>query len=85
MLALAELPSDVTYRVVGRGPDEARLRNLAQRLGVADRVTWLGRVQDLDPEYQRATLFVLPARRTSDGKSMRQKKPDDVYVEKQSL
>jgi phosphatidylinositol alpha-1,6-mannosyltransferase len=65
--ALAELPAEVTYRVVGRGPDEARLRELAQRLGVADRVTWLGRVDDLQAEYQRATLLVLPARRTSGG------------------
>jgi phosphatidyl-myo-inositol dimannoside synthase len=65
--ALAELPPDVTYRVVGRGPDEARLRHLMRTLGVEHRVTFVGRVADLDAEYARASIFVLPARRTSDG------------------
>jgi phosphatidylinositol alpha-1,6-mannosyltransferase len=67
--ALKTLPPEVTYRVVGRGPDEPRLRALAQSAGVADRVQFLGRLDDasLADEYRRCSLFVLPARRTADG------------------
>ena len=67
--ALPDLPHAVTYRVVGRGPDEQRLRALARDLHLEDRVTFLGRLDDadLEREYQRATLFVLPARRTAEG------------------
>ncbi len=35
---------DARLRIAGDGPDEAELRALADRLGVADRVDWLGRV-----------------------------------------
>ncbi len=67
--ALARLPEDVTYRVVGTGPDRQRLQRLAQQEQVADRVEFVGRVDDaqLASEYQRAALFVLPARRTAAG------------------
>jgi phosphatidyl-myo-inositol dimannoside synthase len=67
--ALADLPPEVCYRVVGRGPDEARLRSLAGAQGVASRVHFLGRIDDraLDDEYRRCTLFVLPTRRTNEG------------------
>ena len=67
--ALRGLPVDVEYHIVGRGPDEARLRRLATVEGVADRVKFLGRLNDqaLAEEYRRCTLFVLPARRTLDG------------------
>jgi phosphatidylinositol alpha-1,6-mannosyltransferase len=67
--ALPELPPDVTYRVVGAGPDEWRLKVLAHDEGVADRVAFVGRVDErvLAEEYRRCALFVLPARRTSDG------------------
>ena len=67
--ALADLPENVTYRVVGRGPDEARLRNLTRSLRVEARVAFLGRLDDatLEAEYRRCTLFVLPARRTPEG------------------
>ncbi len=66
--ALARLPA-VQYRIVGSGPEEARLRLLAHSEGVADRVTFLGRIDDarLAEEYQRCALFALPARRTADG------------------
>jgi phosphatidylinositol alpha-1,6-mannosyltransferase len=67
--ALRLLPSDVTYRVVGSGPDEWRLKVLAHDEGVGDRVAFVGRVDErtLADEYRRCALFVLPARRTSDG------------------
>ena len=67
--AMRRLPPDVQYRIVGGGPDEQRLRNLARATGVGGRVHFLGRLDDsaLADEYQRSTLFVLPARRTSEG------------------
>jgi phosphatidyl-myo-inositol dimannoside synthase len=67
--ALARLPRALTYRIVGTGPDEARLKTLASELGVAGRVTFVGRVSDaqLAEEYQRCVLFVQPSRRTGDG------------------
>jgi phosphatidylinositol alpha-1,6-mannosyltransferase len=66
--ALTCLP-DVEYRVVGHGPDEPRLRWLAESLRVSNRVRFLGRVSDsqLEREYAEASLLVLPARRTADG------------------
>jgi phosphatidyl-myo-inositol dimannoside synthase len=69
IVALRRLPPHVAYRVVGSGPDAARLRELAVQAGVADRVCFLGRIDSnaLATEYQRCALFVLPARRTSDG------------------
>ena len=67
--SLPKLPAEIAYRVVGRGPDEQRLRELAAAHGVGDRVTFLGRLDDaaLAEEYRRCALFVLPARRTNDG------------------
>lgn len=40
--ALSTLPANYTLKVAGTGPEEARLRQLAQNLGVSGRVTWLG-------------------------------------------
>lgn len=66
---LAETFPSLAYRVVGSGPDECRLRDLARTEGVADRVSFLGHVSAdvLDREYRECTLFVLPSRRTEDG------------------
>ena len=67
--ALRCLPASVDYRIVGSGPDLQRLRGLAAAEGVADRVTFLGRVdaEALAAEYQRCAVFVQPARRTPNG------------------
>jgi phosphatidyl-myo-inositol dimannoside synthase len=66
--ALRCLPFGVTYRVVGSGPDLQRLRALAQDEGVADRVTFLGRIsaESLRDEYQRCAVLVQPSRRLGD-------------------
>lgn len=67
--AIAARVPEVQYRVVGAGPSEAAFRQLATAHGVADRVRFLGRLDDdeLDDEYRHCVLFVLPARRTPDG------------------
>jgi rhamnosyl/mannosyltransferase len=54
---------EATLVIVGAGPEEQRLRDLAQAFGVARRVHFTGRVADADlPAYYRAAdLFVLPS------------------------
>ena len=48
--------------IAGAGPEEARLRALAEAEGVAGRIDWPGVVADPRPLLDRARLFVLPAR-----------------------
>lgn len=54
---------EVQLKVVGTGPMEPRWRALAAKLGVAERVTFMGDVPDeaLPDCYREADLFVLPA------------------------
>ena len=61
--ALAAMRSKPTLEVVGDGPDRISLRELAQRLGVGDRVRWHGQLtqSELTPLYQRAAAIVLPS------------------------
>lgn len=59
--ALAELGPEVRLRVLGDGPDRARLVGLADRLGLTERVVFSGRVgrsRVLD-EMARADVFAL--------------------------
>ena len=61
--ALARLPSEVRYLVIGDGPERRALAALAAELGVADRVELAGQ---LDPELalrraRTAWLFVMPS------------------------
>lgn len=65
--ALAQIRDlEWTARFVGGGdfdPDWAAwLRAETQRLGLEDRVDFVGNVADPTPEFDRATLFVLPSR-----------------------
>lgn len=60
--ALDHLPARFTVRIVGDGPEAARLRRLAETIGVTDRVRFLGHVpyDDVLREYGRADVFVHP-------------------------
>lgn len=66
--ALAQLPvearADLRYAIAGRGPAEASLRQLAEQLGVASMVEWLGFVpeSELASLYAASDLFVLLTR-----------------------
>lgn len=53
--------SDLHLYIAGEGPEEKKLRLLAQKLEVEDRVTFLGRVQhkDLNDYYNAADLTIL--------------------------
>jgi phosphatidylinositol alpha-1,6-mannosyltransferase len=61
---LAARYPDLTYAVAGTGPDEPRLRGLARQLNIADRVRFLGRVDEETKAalYGLADVFVLPNR-----------------------
>lgn len=62
--ALASMPAEWGLDIVGRGPDEAALREHAERVGVAGRVTfhgWVGSREELREHYRRCGVFVLPS------------------------
>ncbi|MGA2427016.1 MAG: glycosyltransferase [Candidatus Acidiferrum sp.] len=63
-LALLRGHLNFTYSIVGDGDDFENLKRLSNDLGLADRVTFHGRVddQELLRLYQCASLFVLPAK-----------------------
>jgi len=69
--ALSALPpgmEDTLYLIAGEGPYRQALEELAQSLGVAERVRFLGRVEksDLPLLYSLADAFVMVARERKD-------------------
>src|SRR5206468_5042051 len=52
---------DARVLLVGDGPLRGELEGLAKRLGVEDRVVFLGEVSDVTPYYHAADVFVLPS------------------------
>jgi len=56
---------DVGYVIAGRGPDRSRLEKLAQKLGVADRVRFVGAIpdRDLPALYNVGSVYVGASRR----------------------
>jgi glycosyltransferase involved in cell wall biosynthesis len=48
--------------VCGSGPEERRLRGLARRLGIEDRLLWLGAHADARPLIPALDLLLLPSR-----------------------
>ncbi|MDS9470087.1 glycosyltransferase family 4 protein [Paracoccus sp. MBLB3053] len=69
--ALARLPATLNWRLVhiGGGGELARLRALAESLGLSGRVEWRGAQSQSEvlQAYRDADLFVLASRTTSDG------------------
>ena len=55
-----------TLTVVGTGPSQEELESLAQRLGIAARISWLGALprQAVDEIWPRLDCLVLPSRTT---------------------
>lgn len=60
--AAAQLP-EAQVRIVGSGPEEARLKAQVAELQLGERVTFVGAVSDeqMAAEYAAADLFVLPS------------------------
>ena len=53
--ALPLLPPHVSFIILGEGPDEHKLKALAERLHVKDRVTFVGQIDHKDmPKYLKA-------------------------------
>jgi glycosyltransferase involved in cell wall biosynthesis len=61
--AIADLGRPVRLRIVGEGPDEAALRRLAERLGVAGVVELAGYRGDPVEQYRAADVVLVPSRR----------------------
>jgi phosphatidyl-myo-inositol dimannoside synthase len=57
------------YLIVGTGPDEARLRELVQREGIANRVTFTGYVaaEQLPEIYNLGDIMMMPNRQEENG------------------
>ena len=55
--------SDVKYLVIGRGDDQPRLKALAEKLGVSDRVIFAGFVAnaELADHYRLADAYIMPS------------------------
>ncbi|WP_413166011.1 glycosyltransferase family 4 protein [Capilliphycus salinus ALCB114379] len=60
---ISQAVPNVKYLVIGRGDDQPRLANLAQELGVADRVVFAGFVptEDLVEHYRVADAYIMPS------------------------
>lgn len=70
--ALATLIADhptLTLEIIGDGELLRELMSLAEKLGLGERVRFLGRVSDADLEaaYRRASIFVLPSAKEGFG------------------
>lgn len=61
LAALAKVPEAYLW-IAGVGPEEAKLKALAQALGVADRVRFLGWRTDAAALYRAADVCVFPSR-----------------------
>jgi len=63
--AILERTPDVGYIIAGHGPDRPRLEKLAHKVGVAERVRFVGSVpdRDLPALYNLASLYVGASRR----------------------
>jgi glycosyltransferase involved in cell wall biosynthesis len=61
--ALARLPAEVSYLVIGDGPERPRLEALAATLGVSGRVTFCGQLEPAAAlaRSRAAWLFVMPS------------------------
>jgi glycosyltransferase involved in cell wall biosynthesis len=62
MLADRESPaSPIHFAVAGAGPDDARLRGMAQAIGLVDRFTFLGAVTPVDPFLSAVDALAMPS------------------------
>lgn len=69
--ALAFLPADVKLQILGTGPEEKALKQLANSLNLVARVSFLGQVKSslVGQSLSRARIFVRPSRSEGLGNS----------------
>jgi glycosyltransferase involved in cell wall biosynthesis len=58
--AIAQVP-DAVFVLAGDGPERAALEELADRLGIADRIRFLGRREDIPALLAACDVFALPS------------------------
>ncbi|MFE9566002.1 stealth conserved region 3 domain-containing protein [Streptomyces sp. NPDC006487] len=58
---------DWTLRIFGDGPQQVRLRQLVEGLGLQSRVELMGRTDRMDEEWAKAALCLLPSRNEAFG------------------
>jgi glycosyltransferase involved in cell wall biosynthesis len=63
--------SDVDFKILGTGKDETMLRELAEKIDVADRVEFLGHIdhEDMPVYLHSADIFIRPSRSEGMGSS----------------
>ena len=68
---LVLLPTHIKFVIIGRGPDEKLLKELASELGVSDRVFFKGHIDQSNiPGYLQASdIFIRPSRSEGMGNS----------------
>jgi phosphatidylinositol alpha-1,6-mannosyltransferase len=59
---------DLNLTIIGKGPDDQRLQNLAKELDVSDHVTFTGEIaqKELHKAYQKCDMFVMTSRSLED-------------------
>ena len=69
LAAMTRLKSDSALKIIGTGPERARLERRARDLGLDGRVAFLGHVsfERLAAEYRGADVFCLPSRQEGFG------------------
>jgi glycosyltransferase involved in cell wall biosynthesis len=69
--SLAFLPESIKFRIYGIGPEEFKLRQLAEELGVSSRVEWKGYVnhKELPSALAECDVFIRPSRSEGMGNS----------------
>lgn len=65
--ALKHLPQQWLLTVVGDGPERENLARHAEAEGVADRVRWLGKVDDMAAVYPAFDMLMVPSRSEAHG------------------
>lgn len=66
---LREKIPEATLTLIGSGPDENRLKNMARRLDISDAVTWIPWMEreDVLDEYKEHDIFLFPSLHDSGG------------------
>jgi glycosyltransferase involved in cell wall biosynthesis len=69
--AMPKLPENIKFIVVGGGPDDEKLKDLAKELEVQDRVKFIGQVDRTETAKYRAVsdIFIRPSRSEGMGNS----------------
>jgi glycosyltransferase involved in cell wall biosynthesis len=62
LIRALSLIDDAHLHIAGSGPLERTLKDLADEVGVTDRITWLGWLDNLADQYRQADIFVCPSR-----------------------